>query len=39
MNDKVLAWLLSGHLIGVFVWLGLYLRENRLKGLLPLRTR
>ena len=24
--------------IGVFVWLGLYLRENRLKGLLPLRT-
>lgn len=22
MNDKVLAWLLSGHLIGVFVWLG-----------------
>jgi hypothetical protein len=25
--------------LGVFVWLGLYLRENRLKGLLPLRTR
>jgi len=25
--------------LGVFVWLGLYLRENRLRGLLPLRTR
>jgi len=24
--------------LGVLVWLGLYLRENRLKGLLPLRT-
>ena len=24
--------------LGVFVWLGLYLRENRLKALLPLRT-
>ncbi len=23
---------------GVFVWLGLYLRESRLKGLIPLRT-
>jgi len=25
--------------LGVLVWLGLYLRENRLKGLIPLRTR
>jgi uncharacterized membrane protein YphA (DoxX/SURF4 family) len=25
--------------LGVFVWLGLYLRESRLKGLIPLRTR
>ncbi len=25
--------------IGIFIWLGLYLRENRLKGLIPLRTR
>jgi hypothetical protein len=25
--------------LGVLVWLGLYLRENRLRGLLPLRTR
>ena len=24
--------------LGIFVWLGLYLRENRLKGLIPLRT-
>jgi len=24
--------------LGVFVWLGLYLRENRLKALIPLRT-
>ena len=24
--------------LGVFVWLGLYLRESRLRGLLPLRT-
>jgi hypothetical protein len=24
--------------LGVLVWLGLYLRENRLWGLLPLRT-
>ena len=24
--------------IGIVVWLGLYLRENRLKGLIPLRT-
>jgi hypothetical protein len=24
--------------LGVFVWLGLYLREGRLKGLIPLRT-
>jgi len=24
--------------LGVLVWLGLYLRENRLKGLIPLRT-
>ncbi|HVR82983.1 MAG TPA: DoxX family protein, partial [Planctomycetota bacterium] len=24
--------------LGVLVWLGLYLRENRLRGLLPLRT-
>ena len=24
--------------LGMFVWLGLYLRENRLKGLIPLRT-
>jgi hypothetical protein len=26
-------------LIGILVWLGLYLRETRLKGLIPLRTR
>jgi hypothetical protein len=25
--------------IGILVWLGLYLREGRLKALLPLRTR
>jgi hypothetical protein len=25
-------------MLGVFVWLGLYFRENRLKMLLPLRT-
>jgi hypothetical protein len=25
--------------LGVFVWLGLYLREPRLKALIPLRTR
>lgn len=25
--------------LGILVWLGLYLRENRLKGLVPLRTR
>jgi hypothetical protein len=25
--------------VGVFVWLGLYLRESRLRALLPLRTR
>ena len=25
--------------IGIFIWLGLYLREDRLKGLIPLRTR
>jgi hypothetical protein len=25
--------------LGIFVWLGLYLRENRLKGLIPLTTR
>jgi len=24
--------------LGIFVWLGLYLRERRLKGLIPLRT-
>jgi hypothetical protein len=24
--------------LGIFVWLGIYLRENRLKGLIPLRT-
>jgi len=24
--------------LGIFVWLGLYLRESRLKGLIPLRT-
>ncbi|MBI4573202.1 MAG: DoxX family protein [candidate division NC10 bacterium] len=24
--------------LGIFVWLGLSLRENRLKGLIPLRT-
>jgi hypothetical protein len=24
--------------LGVFIWLGLYLRESRLKGLIPLRT-
>src|SRR5712692_1339639 len=24
--------------IGIFIWLGLYLRENRLKELIPLRT-
>ena len=24
--------------LGIFVWLGLYLRENRLKGLIPRRT-
>jgi len=24
--------------IGIFIWLGLYLREDRLKGLIPLRT-
>jgi hypothetical protein len=24
--------------LGILVWLGLYLRENRLKGLIPLRT-
>src|SRR5438552_16120894 len=26
-------------LLGMFVWLGLYFRENRLKALIPLRTR
>ena len=25
--------------LGICVWLGLYLRENRLKALIPLRTR
>jgi hypothetical protein len=25
--------------LGIFIWLGLYLRENRLKALIPLRTR
>ncbi len=25
--------------IGIFIWLGLYLRENRLRELIPLRTR
>ena len=25
--------------LGIFVWLGLYLREDRLKALLPLRAR
>ena len=25
--------------LGIFVWLGLYLREDRLRGLIPLRTR
>ena len=25
--------------LGIIVWLGLYLRENRLKALIPLRTR
>ncbi len=24
--------------LGILVWLGLYLRENRLRGLIPLRT-
>ncbi|OFW66370.1 MAG: hypothetical protein A2Y74_03715 [Actinobacteria bacterium RBG_13_63_9] len=24
--------------VGMVIWLGLYLRENRLKGLIPLRT-
>ena len=24
--------------LGICIWLGLYLRENRLKGLIPLRT-
>src|SRR5437016_4555026 len=24
--------------IGIFIWLGLYLRENRLRALIPLRT-
>jgi uncharacterized membrane protein YphA (DoxX/SURF4 family) len=24
--------------LGIFVWVGLYLRESRLRGLLPLRT-
>ena len=24
--------------LGIFIWLGLYLRENRLKGLIPLRS-
>ena len=25
--------------LGIFVWLALYLRESRLRGLIPLRTR
>ena len=25
--------------LGIFVWLGLYLREDRLRALIPLRTR
>ena len=25
--------------LGIVIWLGLYLRENRLKALIPLRTR
>lgn len=24
--------------LGIFIWLGLYLRESRLKALIPLRT-
>jgi hypothetical protein len=30
---------LAQIVLGIFVWLGLYLRENRLKELIPVRTR
>jgi hypothetical protein len=45
MGGAILAHLRVGDpfyvqsLLGVFVWLGLYLREDRLKALIPLRTR
>jgi hypothetical protein len=45
MGGAILAHLRAGDafyvqfLLGVFVWLGLYLREDRLKALIPLRTR
>jgi DoxX-like family len=44
MGGAILAHLRVGDpfyvqfLLGVFVWLGLYLREDRLKTLIPLRT-
>ena len=31
-------WFLFPVLLGVLVWLGLYLRDNRLRALIPLRT-
>jgi hypothetical protein len=45
MGGAILAHLRVGEppvvqaVLGIFVWLGLYLREERLRALLPLRSR
>ena len=38
VGDPLFSHILFGVYVGVFLWLGLYLRDERLRALVPLRT-
>jgi hypothetical protein len=38
VGDPLFSHILFGVYVGVFLWLGLYLRDPRLRALVPLRT-
>ena len=38
VGDPLFSYVLFGVYVGVFLWLGLYLRDARLRALVPLRS-
>jgi hypothetical protein len=38
VGDPLFSHILFGVYVGVFLWLGLYLRDARLRALVPLRS-